>query len=129
MKVSKIYGGLLLVLSLLLVTSAFAANKGSLQLTDPVSVGGKQLAPGDYTVKWEGKGPDVELNILHGSKVVMTTSARLVDLGQSADMTAAVFKTNPDGSRSLSQIRFGGKKYALAIGNDSAGSTAGDSAR
>ena len=45
MTISKISKGLLLGLALLLATSVFAAtNKGSLQVTDPVTVNGKQLA-------------------------------------------------------------------------------------
>lgn len=120
MKLSKTYKALLLGLTLLLATSAFAASKGSLQVNDKLSVSGKQLAPGDYTVKWEGNGPSVELSILQGRTVVATVPARLIDLSRSADSNAAVVKQNADGSRSLSEIRFGGKKYALAIGQESA---------
>jgi hypothetical protein len=120
MKLSKTYKAVLLGLTLLLATSVFAASKGSLQVTDRLSVSGNQLAPGDYTVKWEGTGPSVELNILQGSKVVATVPARLIDLSRSSDSNAAVVKLNADGSRSLSEIRFGGKKYALAIGQESA---------
>jgi hypothetical protein len=120
MKSSKTYKALLLGLTLLLATSAFAASKGSLQVNDKLSVSGKQLAPGDYTVKWEGNGPSVELSILQGRTVVATVPARLIDLSRSADSNAAVVKQNADGSRSLSEIRFGGKKYALAIGQESA---------
>ena len=80
MSVSKISKGLLLGLALLLATSVFAANKGSLQVSDPVTVNGKQLGAGDYTVKWEGAGPNVELNILRGKNVVATVPARMVDL-------------------------------------------------
>src|SRR5690242_12630588 len=42
MTASKISKGLLLGLALLLATSVFAANKGSLQVSDPVTVNGKQ---------------------------------------------------------------------------------------
>ena len=45
MRVSKISKGLLLGLALLLATSVFAANKGTLQVSDPVTVNGKQSAP------------------------------------------------------------------------------------
>ena len=69
MSVSKISKGLLLGLALLLATSGFAANKGSLQVDDPVTVNGKQLAAGEYTVKWDGAGPNVELNIMKGKNV------------------------------------------------------------
>ena len=106
-------------LALLLATSAFAAaNKGSVQFLDPVTISGKQVPAGDYSVKWDGNGPNVELNILKGSKVVATTPARLVDLSDKSNNDAALVKKNDDGSKSLSEIRFGGKKYALAIGSE-----------
>ncbi len=129
MKSLKLSKGLLLGLALLLETSAFAANKGSLQVSDPVTVSGKQLAPGEYTVKWEGNGPNVELNILQGKKVVATMPARLIDLNRSADGNSAVVRKNDDGSRTLAEIRFAGKKYALAVGNESAKAEAGDSTK
>jgi hypothetical protein len=121
MKFADFSKGLLLGLALLLATSAFAAaNKGSMQLLNPVTVSGKQLPAGDYSVKWDGTGPNVELNILKGNKVVATTPARLIDLSQKPNGDAAVVKNNDDGSKSLSEIRFGGKRYALAIGQETA---------
>ena len=129
MKSSQLSKGLLLGLALLLATSAFAANKGSLQVSDPVTVSGKQLAPGVYTVEWEGNGPNVELNILQGKKIVATMPARLIDLNRSADGDSAVVRKNDDGSRTLAEIRFAGKKYALALGNESAKAEAGDSTK
>ena len=120
MKLSKSSKGLLLGLALLLATSAFAANKGSLQVSDATNISGKQLAPGSYTVKWEGAGPNVELNIMQGKTVVATVPARLIDLNQSASQDAAVLRKNDDGSKSLTEIRFSGKKYALAVGQESA---------
>jgi len=121
MKFANISKGLLLGLALLAATSVFAAsNKGSVQLLDPVTVSGKQLPAGDYSVKWDGNGPNVELNIMKGSKVIATTPARLIDLSQKTTGDAAVVKSNEDGSRSLTEIRFGGRKYALAIGQETA---------
>ena len=113
---------LVLAASLLLASSAFAANKGSLNLSEPVNVSGTQLAPGSYSVHWDGAGPNVELKIMHGKQVVASAPARLVDLSSSPNNDAAVFKTNADGSRSLSEIRFYGRKQALSIGSESADS-------
>jgi hypothetical protein len=119
MKFANVSKGLLLGLALLLATSVFAANihtnRGSLQLENSVTLNGKALPAGEYSVKWEGTGSNVQLNILQGSKVVATTSAHLVDLDQSSNSNAALLKNNGDGSKSLSEIRFNGKKYALAI--------------
>jgi len=120
MKASKISKGLLLGLTLLLATSLFAANKGSLQVVDPLIVNGTQIAPGDYTVKWEGAGPTVELNILQGKNVIATVPARLVDLIHTPERNSAVTTVNSDGKKSLNEIRFSGRKYALAIGAETA---------
>ena len=120
MSVSKISKGLLLGLALLLATSGFAANKGSLQVLDPVSVNGKLLAAGDYTVKWDGAGPNVELNILRGKNVVATVPAHMVDLEQSPSRDSVVTTLNAEGRNAVNELRFSGKKYALAINAESA---------
>jgi len=120
MKLQNIFKSLVLGLALLLATGVFAAtNKGSIQLFDTVSISGTQLGAGEYSVKWDGKGPDVQLNILKGNKVVATTQARLIDLDDKPASDAALVTNNADGSKALTQIRFGGKKYALAIGSES----------
>jgi hypothetical protein len=121
MKFANFSKSLTLGLALLLATSAFAtANKGSVQLMDPVTVSGTQLPAGDYSVKWDGNGPNVEVSFLKGNKVVATTPARLIDLSQKPNNDSAVLTSNSDGSKSLTEIHFGGKKYALAIGTESA---------
>jgi hypothetical protein len=120
MRVSKISKGLLLGLALLLATSGFAANKGSLQVDDPVTVNGKQLAAGEYTVKWDGAGPNVELSIMKGKNVVATVPAHILDLEQSPGRDSIVTSTNSDGHKSLSEIRFSGKKQAFAVNAESA---------
>jgi hypothetical protein len=122
MKSRSIFKSLLVGLALLLATSVFAsaANKGSMELMDPVTVSGKQLPAGDYSVKWDGNGPNVEVNILKGNKVIATTPARLIDLSQRPSRDAAVVRNNDDGSKSLAEIHFSGKTYALAIGTETA---------
>jgi hypothetical protein len=129
MKASKISKGLLQGLALLLATSAFAANKGNLQVSDPVTVNGKQIGAGDYTVKWDGNGPNVELNILHGKNVVATVPARMVDLDQTPNRDSAVTVLSPDGHKSLNEIRFSGRKYAFAIGSQTAQAESGDTSK
>ena len=110
---------------MLLATGAFAANKGPMQITDPTSVGGKQLKPGDYTVSWVGEGPNVQLNVMKGNKVVTTVPAQVVPVDHSVSSNSIVAKQNSDGSKSLSEIRFSGKKFALQVGNGMAGPQAG----
>ena len=120
MRISKLSKGLLLSLAVLLATSAFAANKGSLQISDTVNLAGKQLAPGNYTVKWEGNGPSVQASIIQGKNVVATVPARLVDLDRAPGHDAAVTRRGENGSKSINEIRFYGKKQALAFTEQSA---------
>jgi hypothetical protein len=115
MRISKLSKGLLLILAVLLAMSAFAANKGNLQISDTVTLAGKQLAPGNYTVRWEGSGPSVQASIIQGKYVVATVPARLVDLDRTPGHDAAVTRRGENGSKSLDEIRFYGKKQALAF--------------
>jgi|HubBroStandDraft_6_1064221.scaffolds.fasta_scaffold04690_3 hypothetical protein len=129
MNTRKMFKGVILGMALLMAASAFAANKGSLQLIDPVTVNGRQLAAGDYSLQWDGSGNSVQLSVLQGKKVVATIPAQLINLDQSPNHSAAIVKNNADGSKTLAEIRFGGKKYALAIGADSAQSEPANSTK
>jgi len=117
MKGSK---SLFLGLALLLATSAFAANKGSLQLLEPTTVNGTKLAAGEYKVEWDGNGPSVELSITQGKKVIVKVPAHLVDLSRPSQNDAAVVKSSEDGTKTLSEVRLIGKKFAFAVGEEAA---------
>jgi hypothetical protein len=126
MKLSTMCMNLLPGLALLLATSAFAANnvnKGSFEVFEPITVSGHQLVPGQYKLTWDGTGSNVELMILSHGKLVATVPAQLLDLSQGERDNATVSRTNDDGSQSLTQIDFAGKKYALAFGDESAATT------
>ena len=115
MKASKISA--LLGMTLLLAASAFAAaNKTSIDVRENVVVAGKTLSPGKYTVTWEGQGQNVDVTVAKGKEVIVKTPAHLSDLTNTAANNAVVTKNNADGTRSLSQIQFSGKKFALDLG-------------
>ena len=127
MKATTISKGFILGLAMLLATTAFAAsNKGALQLSTPVNVAGKQLAAGDYTVKWDGSGPAVQVSILKGKNVVATVPAQVVTLPNASSYDSAVVNSE-GGSRSLQQIRFSGKKFALEVAGEGSGSSGASS--
>ena len=117
MKFATISKSLVLCLALLLASSAFAANKGNMQVGHNVTINGTTLKPGDYKVQWDGSGSNVEVTILLNNKIVTKASAHLVDLSSPASSNAAVTQTGSDGSSTLAGIRFEGKKYALQFGD------------
>jgi hypothetical protein len=127
MKFATVSKSLMLGLALLLASSAFAASKGSLQLSSPTTVNGTPLKAGEYKVEWEGSGPAVELSIKQGKNVIAKVPARVVDLSNAAANDAAVIHRNNDGTTSLTAVRFQGKKFTLELGESSDGMQAGSS--
>jgi hypothetical protein len=107
--------------SLLLTAIAFAApaTKGTLKLFEPVTVQGKQLAPGKYTVEWNGEGPNVQLNIADGKNGVTAIPARIVP-GVKNRTSGYASAKQQDGRSELTNLFFEGKAYQLQIGDSAA---------
>ena len=114
-------------LALLLTSGAFAATKADLTLQSTTTINGAQLKPGDYKLQWEGSGPNVEVSIQQGKKVIVKVPAKVVDLNFPSQNNAAILKMNGDGTSTLAGARFEGKKFALEIGESSDSMQAGSS--
>lgn len=127
MKFATVSKSLVVGLALTLASSAFAASKANLTLNNPTSINGTQLKAGDYKLEWDGSGPNVEVSIMQGKKVVTKVPAKIVDLDKAPSNDAALLKQNGDGSTTLAGARFQGKKYALELGEASDGMQAGSS--
>jgi hypothetical protein len=115
MKVNSILKSLTLGLAVFVAVGAFASNHGSLHVGEAVEINGQQLPAGDYQVRWEGSGPNVQLTFMHGTKEVAKSSAKEVALDQAPAYDAAVID-HTNGKAWVSQIQFAGKKKALALG-------------
>ena len=112
---------MLLVLALSLSASAFAAtkeNKGSIQLSEPAAVAGHQLAAGQYKLTWDESGSNVDVMILSNGKLVATVPAHLIELSRPEAYSHYEVRTKDDGSKILTNIEFGGKRYTLAFGDE-----------
>jgi hypothetical protein len=127
MKFATVSKSLVVGLALTLASSAFAASKANLTLNNPTSINGTKLKAGDYKLEWDGSGPNVEVSIMQGKKVVTKVPAKIIDLEKASSNDAALLKQNGDGSTSLAGARFQGKKYALELGESSDGMQAGSS--
>jgi hypothetical protein len=113
---------IVLAATVLLSVGAFAeSNKGSMFLGQTTNVAGKQLASGNYKVQWEGSGDQVELKIYLGKNTVASLPARVVKVDHAYGSDSSLVNKNDDGSFSLSEIRFGGKKFALQVGGEGGG--------
>ena len=105
------------VAALAMTAAAFAGSnthKASFQIAAPAQVNGTALPAGDYVAKWEGTGPDVQVSIVRDGKTVATVPAKVVESGEKASTDMAEFENaNGTGTRELSAVRFGGKKFSL----------------
>ena len=121
MRISKL-PVLLFGAALLLSSSAFAAeaNKGTLQLTDKVTVEGKPLNSGKYTVEWNGTGPAVQVTILQGKQTVATFSAHLTEQPTPNPGDAYGTIAGADGSRTLTTFYPAHKRFALELDQNGA---------
>jgi hypothetical protein len=115
MKWNRLAKSVVLGLAVLLATSAFASNKGSLNLQEDALVNGQRIPAGNYQLRWEGTGPEVELSFVQGKKVVAKTPAKVVERAQAANYDSAIVDRSGQ-NPSVTEVRFGGKKYALQIG-------------
>jgi hypothetical protein len=99
---------LLLTVAFVLCFLPMSAMAGSTQsakinLSDPVVVSGTHLKPGDYTVRWEGTGPDVQVKFLRNNKEVAAASAKIVDKSNDRPPVLVTNSTS-DGSITIKEI-------------------------
>lgn len=127
MKLNNLAKSLVLGLAVFVATGAFASNKGSLHIQEAVEVNGQQIPAGDYQIRWEGTGANVEVSVMQGKKELAKTTAKEVELQQASSYNAAIVNRS-NGKASVSEIRFAGKKTALEIGGSDRASM-GDSSK
>lgn len=117
MKWNHVAKSVVMALAVLVSTSAFAgsSNKGSLHLSEAAQVNGQAVSAGDYQLRWEGTGANVEVSFMQGKKLVTKSPAKVLEL-QGASNSDATVVNRSTATPAVTEVRFAGKKYALAIG-------------
>ncbi len=100
---------------------AFANNVHTfhaLQMSDSVvTPNGTEIPAGMYDVTYEFHSPTATVAFKKGKRVVATVDGKWVDRDVEYKNTAIVYHVDPDGMRTLFEIRFAGKKQALVLDN------------
>jgi hypothetical protein len=109
------------IFSLFLPLSLLAkdnSNKHSIktQISQPATVAGTALAPGQYKVEWTGTGPAVNAEFKLNGKTVATAPATVSELGNGSAQNAVAYQKSSDGSQAITEIT--GKKEALKFGTE-----------
>jgi len=119
MKLSRI-GMTLLAGLLLCAAGAFSQEKGSLTLTENLTVQGKVLTPGSYKLEWDGKGPNVQLNIIRDKETLATVPATVVTSATPNQGNGYGTRKEADGSKVLEAYYPQGKKFSLELSQSQA---------
>jgi len=104
-----------------LVTSGFKPRpfeKGwrNFTLLSSVTLNGARTPEGDYIISWESYIGDASVKFLHNNSVIASAGGRWVKREVKYPRDAYVYRRNPDGSRTLLEIHFGGMRQALVFG-------------
>lgn len=115
------YIAIVAVLACGLSLNAIAKDKNQTRVTlsDPVQVGTTDLKPGNYTLQWDGNGPDVRVKVLKGKDVVATVPAKLGQ-GQSGQHADAITIRTVSNVKTLAEVDFAGGKQSLVFGEANA---------
>jgi hypothetical protein len=124
MKLGRSVVRLTVTLAILLMAalSAVAQNTRTLKVPYSASLNGKQLAAGEYKVTWQTHSPEATVTFAQKREVVTTVEGKWVDRDTKYEANSVVYSNNPDGSRTILEVRFAGLKGALVFGEESPGS-------
>jgi len=119
MKLRKSVGVTIVALALMIVESAGAKGKNSIEVLLPydATLAGSHLANGRYRLQWETHSPGATVTFQQGSKVVATVEAKVVDRGAKFSTSAVIYDEKPDGSRTILEIRLKGSSEAIVFSN------------
>jgi hypothetical protein len=108
MNIRKCLGTSVLSVALLLASGipGLAKNSRTVTLHHDAVLSGTSLAAGQYSIRWETHSPEATVQFVKHHQVVLSTEGRIEQRDKSYDRDAVVYSTAPDGTISLSEIRF-----------------------
>ena len=105
-------GMIVLTLSL---GAAAAGGKTTIKLFQSAALNGKTLAAGEYKVKWQRHSAEADVTFSQGKKEITTVRGKFVEREHPSPYNAVITKLNGDGTQTITELRFEGKKEALVL--------------
>jgi hypothetical protein len=93
---------------------SFARGTRTFTLISTLKLQGKHLPVGDYVITWESYAPNAIVRFDSPESTVIA-QAKWVPLDIKYPDDAIVYTRNPDGSRTLTEVRFSGMRQALVF--------------
>ena len=115
MKLSIVRGLAVMIALTFSLSAAADGGKTTIKLFQNASLNGKTLAAGEYKVKWERHSVGADVTFAQGKKEIATVRGKFVEREQPSPYTAVVTKPNGDGTETITELRFEGKKEVLVL--------------
>ena len=96
--------------------SATAANSHIVSVRTAVRLNGTEITPGFYVVEWVTHSPEATVTFTKSGQVVVMAPGKMVERDSKSPADAVVYTNNADGSHTLKELRFAGKKQVLVFG-------------
>jgi len=130
MAVKNYVGKLALVLAIVLMAGSalYAKNSQTMTLAHSATLGSAKLEPGSYKLTWQPGAADAAVTVTRGKKVVATAQGKWVKREAQYNSNSVVYSENPDGSHSITEIRFANSDEVLVFGDDATAQGAGSGA-
>ena len=112
---TRTLGLVIIFVALVLNASAWANNSRTLPVRTEVTLNGIKLPPGYYEIGWVSHSPEATVTLARAGRTVVTARGKWVERGIRYNADAVVYTNNPDGSHTLLEIRFAGRKQALVF--------------
>ena len=115
MKVSIVRVLAVMIVLTLSLGAAADGGKTIIKLYSNASLNGKTLAAGEYKVKWERHSAEADVTFSQEKKEITTVRGKFVERDQPSPYSAVITKRNGDGTETITELRFEGKKEVLIL--------------
>jgi len=96
---------------------ALAANT-QINLSSANQLNGTTINPGSYKLSYTTTGNTAQVSVMQGKKTVASATGEVVEIEKAPANDSIVSKMNPDGTRSMYEIQFAGKKQAIRFNSE-----------
>ena len=95
---------------------AAAANSRTLSFRTAVTLNGAEMKPGFYVVEWVSHSPEATVTFRRNGQMVAMAPGKWVEREMKSQADVVVYTNNADGTHTLTEVRFAGRKQVLVFG-------------
>jgi hypothetical protein len=97
---------------------SLARDSRYLKVAYSAVLSGKEIPAGEYRVSWKAHSPEATIAFARGGEVMLTVEGRWTDRQVRYERNMIVYNLNPDGSRTILEIRFAGLRSVLVFAGE-----------